>query len=117
MSTEGNYPEPVAVVGNVGDPGERRAQWRVSVHEGRFGPKIDVRRWFNPPRPEEVRAYVPKGKGRGRVAKEPFVGPTKAGARFDLEDALTLATLILEAGGIAEAHVPATPYEASEGVA
>lgn len=111
MVTEEKYPEPVAEVGSVGDPGNRRASWRVSVHEGRFGPKIDVRRWFAEPRPEEVRAYVPKGKGRGRIQKAPFVGATKAGARFDLADALELARLIFEAADIAERHEPETPYE------
>lgn len=111
METERTYPEPVAVVGTVGDPGERRAEWRVSVHEGRFGPKIDVRRFLNEPRPEDARIYVPKGKGRGRSQKPLFVGATKAGARFDMEDALRLATLIMEAADIAERHEPERPYE------
>lgn len=110
------YPDAIAELGSVGDPGERRAEWRVAVFPGPYGPRIDVRRWLNPPRPEDVRAYVPKGKGRGRVPREPFVGATKAGARFEAEDACRLATLILEAAGIGE-DWQAGQARASEGAA
>lgn len=91
--------EPIAVVGAIGL--SRSEEVRVSVHEGTYGPRVDVRRWVLPPRPEDDRIRAGRKAGATQ-RKNRFEGPTKKGWRTDVAEAAQLATLILEACGIAE---------------
>lgn len=99
LGKTGDHPEPIAVVGSVALG--KRAELRVSVHEGTYGPRIDVREWLLPERPEDSR--IRAGRKAGSASrKSAYVGPTKKGHRHDIAEAAQLATLILEACGIAE---------------
>lgn len=82
------------------------SEYRVRIVDGDRGPMVDVREYVLPRRPEETRAYVPKGKGRGRIPKEPFTGWTKRGLRFDLETWGTMVSLVV--GAMAQAETEET---------
>ncbi|HET9671704.1 MAG TPA: hypothetical protein VFQ40_02510 [Actinomycetota bacterium] len=77
-------------------------EWRVSVHDGEHGHRVDIREYVLPRRAEATRAYVPKGKGRGRVPREPFVGYTKTGLRIDVDATRNLIQLLTLAADAAE---------------
>lgn len=85
---------PEVEVGSIRHGG---SEYRVRIVEGERGSMIDFREYVLPPTPESQRAYVPKGKGRGRVQKDPFTGFTRKGMRFDVETWGTVVALIVGA--------------------
>ena len=77
------------------------SEYRVRIIEGDREPMVDVREYVLPERAEATRAYVPKGKGRGKV-RASFEGYTRRGLRFDLETWSSVLALV--AGAMAEAE-------------
>lgn len=78
------------------------SELRVRIIDAEHGPKIDVREYVLPRRPEDSRIYVPKGKGRGKAQREPYTGWTKHGIRLDVETMGTIVALIV--GAMAQAE-------------
>ena len=110
LGKTGDHPEPIAVVGAVGL--SRKSELRVTVHEGTYGPRVDIREWILPARPENQR--IRAGRKAGTASrKSAYEGPTKKGHRHDIAEAAQLATLILEACGIAETWMESHGEEAS----